>query len=288
MASAPFPSWNRSILTDIYLCHACSYHEIEDGNGAPGGGGLPSYAPVHREPASRLNVNEWVRGEIQRLRDEIAVMQVTRAPPPRPALSSSPISPAPPRPVIGCSTVETTTAAVAVINAPHAQTENATLRAAAAARAEADKRRAESGRGRAAPGPAGQGQAPSAVGRSIEGGGGGGGGGGQPFVALPPSAAPEVGEPPTAAEQKRGAAAVASFLAAVLTEIYLCNVCSCQEILRRNGADRAAAAAAGGGAASTLPAAAGGGGQRGGGGHRHGRGVLRDPAAAGRECSGCG
>jgi hypothetical protein len=32
-----------------------------------------------------------------------------------------------------------------------------------------------------------------------------------------------------------GAAAVASVLAAVLTEIYLCNVCSCQEILRRNG-----------------------------------------------------
>jgi hypothetical protein len=29
--------------------------------------------------------------------------------------------------------------------------------------------------------------------------------------------------------------AVASFLAAVLTEIYLCNVCSGQEILRRNG-----------------------------------------------------
>jgi hypothetical protein len=35
-ASAPFPSWNRSILTEIYLCHACYYHETEDGNGAPG------------------------------------------------------------------------------------------------------------------------------------------------------------------------------------------------------------------------------------------------------------
>jgi hypothetical protein len=32
-----------------------------------------------------------------------------------------------------------------------------------------------------------------------------------------------------------GAASVASFLAAVLTEIYLCNVCAYQEILRRNG-----------------------------------------------------
>jgi hypothetical protein len=26
--SAPCPSWNRSILTEIYLCHACSCHEI--------------------------------------------------------------------------------------------------------------------------------------------------------------------------------------------------------------------------------------------------------------------
>jgi hypothetical protein len=32
-----------------------------------------------------------------------------------------------------------------------------------------------------------------------------------------------------------GAAAVASFEAALLTEIYLCSVCYCQEILRRNG-----------------------------------------------------
>jgi tetratricopeptide (TPR) repeat protein len=33
----------------------------------------------------------------------------------------------------------------------------------------------------------------------------------------------------------QGAASVASLLAAILAEIYLCNVCSCQEILRRNG-----------------------------------------------------
>eukprot|EP01047_Picozoa_sp_COSAG01_P034847 COSAG01_NODE_2638_length_7292_cov_8.034034_7_plen_67_part_00 len=32
-----------------------------------------------------------------------------------------------------------------------------------------------------------------------------------------------------------GAASVASFQAAVLTEMYLCKVCSCQEIFRRNG-----------------------------------------------------
>eukprot|EP01049_Picozoa_sp_SAG25_P000092 SAG25_NODE_3_length_30426_cov_8.268210_21_plen_107_part_00 len=32
-----------------------------------------------------------------------------------------------------------------------------------------------------------------------------------------------------------GAASVVSLWAAVLAEIYLCNVCSCQEILRRNG-----------------------------------------------------
>jgi hypothetical protein len=28
----PFPSWTRSILTEISLCPACSCHEIEDGN----------------------------------------------------------------------------------------------------------------------------------------------------------------------------------------------------------------------------------------------------------------
>eukprot|EP01047_Picozoa_sp_COSAG01_P013047 COSAG01_NODE_603_length_14905_cov_12.534648_13_plen_64_part_00 len=35
----PFPSWNRSILTDIYLCHAFSRQDkinIEDGNGRAG------------------------------------------------------------------------------------------------------------------------------------------------------------------------------------------------------------------------------------------------------------
>ena len=37
-ASAPFPSWNRAILTEIYLCHACSDHVIEVGNGPPGAG----------------------------------------------------------------------------------------------------------------------------------------------------------------------------------------------------------------------------------------------------------
>jgi hypothetical protein len=36
--------------------------------------------------------------------------------------------------------------------------------------------------------------------------------------------------------------AVVSFLAAVLTEVYLCGACSCQEMLRRNGADRGAKA----------------------------------------------
>jgi hypothetical protein len=30
VVSGPFPSWNRSILTEIYLCHACSDHEFED------------------------------------------------------------------------------------------------------------------------------------------------------------------------------------------------------------------------------------------------------------------
>eukprot|EP01047_Picozoa_sp_COSAG01_P076813 COSAG01_NODE_13619_length_1557_cov_17.990398_3_plen_112_part_00 len=34
--SRAFPSWNRSILTEIYLCHACASQEIEDGNARAG------------------------------------------------------------------------------------------------------------------------------------------------------------------------------------------------------------------------------------------------------------
>eukprot|EP01047_Picozoa_sp_COSAG01_P012431 COSAG01_NODE_561_length_15460_cov_95.444307_3_plen_79_part_00 len=34
--SRAFPSWNRSILAEIYLCHACSDHETEDGNARVG------------------------------------------------------------------------------------------------------------------------------------------------------------------------------------------------------------------------------------------------------------
>eukprot|EP01047_Picozoa_sp_COSAG01_P039512 COSAG01_NODE_3271_length_6320_cov_8.998554_7_plen_92_part_00 len=30
--SRAFPAYARSILTEIYLCHACSCHKIEDGN----------------------------------------------------------------------------------------------------------------------------------------------------------------------------------------------------------------------------------------------------------------
>eukprot|EP01047_Picozoa_sp_COSAG01_P029842 COSAG01_NODE_2061_length_8482_cov_6.301925_7_plen_186_part_00 len=33
IVSRALPSWNRSILAEICLCHACSCHEIEDGNG---------------------------------------------------------------------------------------------------------------------------------------------------------------------------------------------------------------------------------------------------------------
>jgi hypothetical protein len=34
--SRAFPSCTRSILTEIYLCRACSYHETEDGNARTG------------------------------------------------------------------------------------------------------------------------------------------------------------------------------------------------------------------------------------------------------------
>jgi hypothetical protein len=42
--------------------------------------------------------------------------------------------------------------------------------------------------------------------------------------------------------EPHGVVAVASFSAAVLTEIYLGNVCSCHEILRRNGRGQGAQA----------------------------------------------
>jgi hypothetical protein len=36
VVSRAFPSYTRSILTEIYLCHSCSCHEIEDGNARAG------------------------------------------------------------------------------------------------------------------------------------------------------------------------------------------------------------------------------------------------------------
>jgi hypothetical protein len=39
-----FSSWNRSTLTEIYLCHACSCHDIEDGNGRAGARAAPATA----------------------------------------------------------------------------------------------------------------------------------------------------------------------------------------------------------------------------------------------------
>jgi hypothetical protein len=56
--SRAFPSWDRSILTEIYLCHACSYHEVEDGNARTGvlaqRGGAPLRAGLHAHLAALL------------------------------------------------------------------------------------------------------------------------------------------------------------------------------------------------------------------------------------------
>jgi hypothetical protein len=49
--AAAFPSWNRSILTEIYLCHACSCHEILSGNAAAG---------AHPRPTTR-----WIRWTVR-------------------------------------------------------------------------------------------------------------------------------------------------------------------------------------------------------------------------------
>jgi hypothetical protein len=46
---------------------------------------------------------------------------------------------------------------------------------------------------------------------------------------------PSLADPSPFAVAPLGAASVASFWPAVVTEIHLCTVCSCQEILRRSG-----------------------------------------------------
>jgi hypothetical protein len=52
-ASRAFPSWNRSILTEIYLCRACSsYHEIEDGNARTGARDLQASLPRGAPPGA--------------------------------------------------------------------------------------------------------------------------------------------------------------------------------------------------------------------------------------------
>jgi hypothetical protein len=55
-------------LTEIYLCHACSYHEIEDGNGAPGRVGTSAEgAGVRRRGAAGLGTtSSWQRRETRR------------------------------------------------------------------------------------------------------------------------------------------------------------------------------------------------------------------------------
>jgi hypothetical protein len=50
-------------MAEIYLCHACSYQEIEDGNawtGCSEGGALTSAATAAATPARQLVVEEMV------------------------------------------------------------------------------------------------------------------------------------------------------------------------------------------------------------------------------------
>jgi hypothetical protein len=55
--SRPFPSWNRSILTEIYLCHACSCQEILKTETAGQATRFPAAqfgGPVERSNTARL------------------------------------------------------------------------------------------------------------------------------------------------------------------------------------------------------------------------------------------
>jgi G3E family GTPase len=60
--SRPFPSWNRSMLTEICLCHACSclLGNIEDGNGRAGR--ARQGAGLGRQPAEPLAAGYGVAG----------------------------------------------------------------------------------------------------------------------------------------------------------------------------------------------------------------------------------
>eukprot|EP01049_Picozoa_sp_SAG25_P009583 SAG25_NODE_962_length_4542_cov_45.139545_3_plen_123_part_00 len=67
--SRPFPSWNRSILTEIYICHACSYHEINDGNGRagakdPGGPNCHEFPAMIAQLLLKLGVNGHVESVV--------------------------------------------------------------------------------------------------------------------------------------------------------------------------------------------------------------------------------
>jgi hypothetical protein len=59
-----FPSWHRSISTEIYLCHACSYQEIVSATArtACQAAKPPTYPPAPRWPTlvSRTRINEFM------------------------------------------------------------------------------------------------------------------------------------------------------------------------------------------------------------------------------------
>eukprot|EP01047_Picozoa_sp_COSAG01_P002175 COSAG01_NODE_56_length_31088_cov_39.354771_11_plen_184_part_00 len=72
--SRAFPSWKRSVSTEIYLCHACSYHAIEDGNARTG---RPSSA---RSSSARRSCSACSSGR----RTPAAARRSARPPPPPP------------------------------------------------------------------------------------------------------------------------------------------------------------------------------------------------------------
>jgi hypothetical protein len=59
--SRAFPSWNRSILTKIYLCNSCSYHEIHGGQGVKLESRQGDFAEWHRR---RAGEPPFLEGEV--------------------------------------------------------------------------------------------------------------------------------------------------------------------------------------------------------------------------------
>jgi hypothetical protein len=193
-------------LPEMYLCHACSHHEVEDGNARAGAAtrhldspALLAWAARRRSAAGRrpTRPRRQLRARVPALRQPTATGLASQAPS---ALDDSSVATS-----AVCVCKQAVAAAAAVLGRGMAVALRPPTRPPC--RPLAGEARVW-GEARLHP-PSQRSRTPRYLGNSRS--------------------------------HRRGAAAVASFWAAILAEMHLCNVCSCQEVLRRNGRGQAAA-----------------------------------------------